>query len=226
MKDIQNAQQESIKEQGIWYVPDENNMTMGTALICGPKDTPYEACLLVFRFLFPSDYPFSPPKVAFITSDHKTRFHPNLYVEGKVCLSILNTYNGPSWSGTQSLTSVLLSILALLDDNPLSHEPAYERGTLANLQHRSYADAVEYSIVKLMCETFQTFSVSTKTHIWTPFEEIVQTKQAELQRDLARKIKARAAATEIAWHNLPYGMSINSQWRRLAKEYLWVGTSA
>ena len=77
-----------------------------------------------------------------------------------------------------------------------------------------------------MCETFETFTTNTKNHIWTPFEEIIQSKKAQLQRDLARKIKERANGSESAWHNLPYSMSITSQWRRLAKEYLWVGATA
>jgi ubiquitin-protein ligase len=226
MKDIQNAQDPSIVEQGIWYVPDDTNMTMGHAMILGPQDTPYEGCLLVFRFQFPSDYPFSPPKVTFLTSDHKTRFHPNLYVEGKVCLSILNTYHGPTWSGTQSLTSVLLSILGLLDNNPLAHEPAYERGTLADIQHRSYANAVEYTMVKLMCETLRTFSKDSQYHLWFPFRDILLQKKAAITLSLAKKIKERANHAELAWHNLPYSMSVVSQWRRLAEENVWVEHTA
>ena len=40
------------------------------------------------------------------------------YASGKVCLSILGTWAGPSWSPTQSLGSVLLSIQSLLHATP------------------------------------------------------------------------------------------------------------
>jgi ubiquitin-conjugating enzyme E2 Z len=121
MREMQAVQE--LKSQGIWYVQDEVNITKGTAMIRGPAGTPYADALLFFSVEFPADYPFSPPKVLILTSDGITRFHPNLYVQGKVCLSILGTYSGPQWSGALSFNSVLLSILGLLDNNPLAHEP-------------------------------------------------------------------------------------------------------
>jgi hypothetical protein len=66
-----------------------------------------------------------------LTQDGFTRFNPNMYREGKVCLSILNTWHvGDKWSGCQSLTSVLLSIMgSVLIQNPLTAEPGFEDGT-------------------------------------------------------------------------------------------------
>lgn len=46
------------------------------------------------------------------------RFNPNLYANGKVCLSILGTWEGPSWSSALGLSSVLLSIQSLLSPTP------------------------------------------------------------------------------------------------------------
>lgn len=209
MKDIERAQTE-LPSQGIWYVMDESNLTRGKALIRGPADTPYEGSLLLFSIQFPSDYPFSPPKVLFLTSDGRTRFHPNLYVEGKVCLSILGTYSGPSWSGTQSLSSVLLSILGLLDTNPLSHEPAYERGTLADPKHKDYADWVEYQMIRLMIQTHQQFEAGGSE--WKEFEESVGEQVPSLKEALAKKIflKQSEASKQV---NVVYGMGGQIQWK-------------
>ena len=33
-------------------------------------------------------------KLTYLTNDGNTRFHPNLYRNGKVCLSVLNTWRG------------------------------------------------------------------------------------------------------------------------------------
>jgi ubiquitin-protein ligase len=211
LKDIERVQQE-LASQGIWYEMDESNLTRGKALIRGPADTPYEGSLLLFSIQFPSDYPFSPPNVLFLTSDGRTRFHPNLYVEGKVCLSILGTYSGPSWSGTQSLSSVLLSILGLLDANPLSHEPAYERGTLENIRHKEYANWVDHQMVGLMIQTLQEFESGSPGHPWREFEEIVSEQIPSLKDALANKVFA-TRTDPVGVSNLVYGMGGTVQWK-------------
>ena len=54
------------------------------------------------------------------------RFNPNLYKNGKICLSILGTWHGPSWSAVQSLSSLLLSVQTLLNAKPYHNEPGFE----------------------------------------------------------------------------------------------------
>jgi ubiquitin-protein ligase len=227
LKDIQRMQEDLMKEQGIWYWMDDTNITKGKALLRGPPDTPYEGCLLLFSIQFPYDYPFSPPKVLFLTSDGKTRFHPNLYVEGKVCLSILGTFSGPSWSGTQSLSSVLLSILALLDKNPLAHEPAYSSGTLIDSRHKDYADFVEHQMLKLMVQTVNYFDTN-QIHPWKEFEDIVREQLPSLKEALAKKIRARAEHPERLWGSVSYGMGGRSFWKQFQKDNPWIlqGASA
>ncbi len=220
LKDIQRVQTELL-DQGIWYDMNEADMTKGFAMLKGPSDTPYEGCLLIFSVQFPSDYPFSPPKVLFLTSDGRTRFHPNLYVDGKVCLSILGTYSGPSWSGTQSLSSVLLSILALLDANPLAHEPAYASGNLLDAKHRDYADYVEHQMVKLMIETLDEFETKSYSS-WEPFREQILEQIPLIKASLRKKILEREKAPERLWGSLVYGMGGRSFWKKIARESPWI----
>ena len=59
------------------------------------------------------------------TGGGKVRFNPNLYRDGKVCLSILGTWAGPGWSPAQSLSSVLLSIQSLMNARPYHNEPGH-----------------------------------------------------------------------------------------------------
>ena len=68
-----------------------------------------------------------PPPILTYKSQNKVRIHPNIYVNGKVCLSILGTWSGPSWTHTMDITTVLLTIQSLLDNNPLANEPGYEK---------------------------------------------------------------------------------------------------
>ena len=76
--------------ENIYYVPDEDNILIGYALIIGPSNTPYEHGNFLFEFNFSEKYPYKPPKVIYKSNDGVTRFNPNLYRSGKVCLSILN----------------------------------------------------------------------------------------------------------------------------------------
>ena len=92
----------------IFYFPNEDNICKGSALIIGPKDTPYQYGFYIFEFTFPESYPHGPPVVKYRTNDGNTRFNPNFYRNGKVCLSILNTWDGEPWSSCQSLEAFLL----------------------------------------------------------------------------------------------------------------------
>ncbi|KAI9592779.1 ubiquitin-conjugating enzyme/RWD-like protein [Syncephalis fuscata] len=78
----------------------------------------------MFEFLmeFPRQYPSVPPVVRIITTDGgQTRFNPNLYADGKVCLSILGTWTGSAgeqWSSAHGVSSVLLSIQSIMSETP------------------------------------------------------------------------------------------------------------
>ncbi len=48
-----------------------------------------------FDVKMPKEYPIKSPQVRAITTNSgRTRFNPNIYNEGKVCLSILGTWRG------------------------------------------------------------------------------------------------------------------------------------
>ena len=53
--------------------------------------------VVTYLTLYPTEYPFKPPKVTYKTNDGFTRFNPNLYKNGKVCISLLNTWQGEQW---------------------------------------------------------------------------------------------------------------------------------
>lgn len=112
---------------------DENNMQLIKALIIGPEDTPYENGCFEFDIFIPNNYPNEPPKVNLQTTGNgKVRFNPNLYASGKVCLSLLGTWNGAQqekWNkDTSTLLQVLVSIQSLiLVEDPYFNEPGYER---------------------------------------------------------------------------------------------------
>lgn len=111
----------------IYIDVDKTNIESMKALIVGPKATPYEDGYYFFDIKFPKNYPHSPPKVQLKTIDGKIRLNPNLYACGKVCLSILGTWSGPSWTSALTLKSVLLSIQTLMNEFPIKNEPGFEK---------------------------------------------------------------------------------------------------
>ena len=115
-----------MADSGLFWIQDEADIAHGWAVVCGVSDTPYYGGAFCFEVRFPDNYPFSPPTFTYLTNDGKVRFNPNLYKNGKVCLSLLNTWNGEQWSGIQSLSSILQNIQAtVLHGEPLRNEPAY-----------------------------------------------------------------------------------------------------
>lgn len=127
----------------------EENMFKITALIIGPDETPYEGGFFFFTFTFPNNYPFYPPKVSFDTIDGKVRFNPNLYQQGKVCLSIINTWPGPKWTSVQTLRSVLLSIQSLLNYYPLMNEPGYDYLLPTDTRIVLFNNIIKYETLRL-----------------------------------------------------------------------------
>jgi ubiquitin-protein ligase len=125
--------------------------------IFGPDGTPYSGGMFVFDFMLKEDYPNSSPLVNIVTTGGGTfRFNPNLYAEGKVCLSLLGTWNGNAserWNpAVSSILQVILSIQSLiLVDEPYFNEPCYQSsiGTAQGTRKsREYNDPVRLNTMK------------------------------------------------------------------------------
>lgn len=127
VSDVKDIILEPLNNDYIFYKHDETNVLKGHAMIIGPKNTCYYNGFFFFEFDFPTDYPFAPPKVTYHTNNGTTRFNPNLYRDGKVCLSVLNTWRGDSWSACQTIRSILLILQSILNDEPLLNEPGINR---------------------------------------------------------------------------------------------------
>jgi len=141
LKDVKDIIKNPLTEHGIYYVHDEQNILSGYAYILGPKDSLYENGAYLFHFKFPKDYPYCPPKLTYRTNDGVTRFHPNLYRTGKVCLSILNTWKGEQWTSCQTLKSILLTLVSLFHNKPLLCEPGIKE---THSDFHPYNHIIEY----------------------------------------------------------------------------------
>jgi len=142
IKDVKDIIKHPLIENGIYYIHDDVDMMKGYALIIGPADTPYFGGYYFFELNYPLDYPHSPPKVKYCTNGNRIRFNPNLYICGKVCISLLNTWRGDQWTSCQNISTVLLTLCTLLCKNSLLNEPGI------NIAHRDispYNEIIQYA---------------------------------------------------------------------------------
>ena len=140
-KELSKLQKEKIDFIEIDYPED---ILIWTARIFGPPETPYEGGIFNLVIKFDSDYPLKPPSLTFLTR----MFHPNIYKDGKICVDILQG----EWTPTQSVRTILLSILSLLMD-PNPNSPANREASQLYLSDRNkyYETVKQYVKNSLEC---------------------------------------------------------------------------
>jgi len=219
LADIKQINEQETKNLRIFYAPNSENAMKGLALIFGPGGSPYEDLPIFLDIQYPSDYPFSSPKVRFLTYDGETRFHPNLYIEGKVCLSILGTWQGPSWTSVMNLRTVLLSILGLLDNEPLLHEPGYatSKGSLVST---TYTEFIEFKSLKYIVNCIQGWLEGTPSYmiLIDEFEDIWAEAMPLIWENTRKRLVVLAKKPVVVWNRIVYTMSGKSSYAELLEK--------
>lgn len=151
IKELHESKQ-LLENSGIHFHINENDMTKIYALLIGPEKTPYEKGYYLFKFTYPENYPMEPPIAKYCTQGSlgisPVRFNPNLYTDGKVCLSMLNTWSGPGWVPTNTMCNVLVAIQALvLNEEPLKNEPGFEFAQ--KTETLKYNRIIEYANIQI-----------------------------------------------------------------------------
>jgi len=129
---------------------EDANLFEWAVFIAGPPDTDYEGGVFKCLMNFPDDYPNSPPKLKFL-SDF---WHPNVYPDGNVCISILHTpdpFNTEekaeeTWRPIQTVESILVSVISMLSD-PNFSSPA---NVDASVELRKSPQAYKQKIRKIV----------------------------------------------------------------------------
>ncbi|KAL8087793.1 hypothetical protein AgCh_037803 [Apium graveolens] len=166
----------------------ESRMDLLRAVIVGAEGTPYHEGLFFFDVFFPDNYPNSPPQVYY--HSHGLGINPNLYNNGYVCLSLLNTWNGSQkemWIPKSStMLQVLVSIQGLiLNAKPYFNEPGHaglsgtSRGEKSSLK---YNESTFISSLKTMVFTLRKqpkhFEDVVSGHFYKHADEILVACQA------------------------------------------------
>ncbi|KAK0664028.1 putative baculoviral IAP repeat-containing protein [Cercophora samala] len=172
---------------GIYVRYGESRPDVLKVLIFGPKSTPYEHGIFLFDMFCDHDFPQSPPKVKFLTTGGgKVRFNPNLYADGKVCLSLLGTWGGPTWvPDVSTILQVLVSIQSMIFvERPYFNEPGYEN--VSDLTpSEAYDRNVEYNTIHhAIMPWLQAFSQPSST---SPSRNAATPADCKIWGDIALK---------------------------------------
>src|SRR5699024_2190834 len=92
---------------------EEGDLFHWIAYISGPPDSPYEGGKFYLSLSFGKNYPFKPPACQFLTAV----YHPNISVQGYICLDIL--FN--DWTPSFTIGKLLVGLTSLLCDPNLEH---------------------------------------------------------------------------------------------------------
>ena len=179
---------------GIFFRQDTDTLSIFKFLIIPNEDTPYKYGCFVFDVYLSPDFPNEPPKVCHVTSKKNDfRFNPNLYSDGKVCLSLLGTWGGQSaterWiapSGSNSGSSsgstfsqLMLSIYSMIfTEFPWYNEPGRE-GSISNAD--KCPKSIEYN-KELQNGTIKFAIMNQLKYPEEGFEDVIKT-HFKLKRD-------------------------------------------
>jgi len=137
-------------DSSIFLRVDESRVDIIKALIIGPEGTPYQNGCFLFDIFLGHNYNQLPPSVKYMTTNGgKFRFNPNLYADGKVCLSLLGTWAGPGWvAGKSTLLQVLISIQSMiLCEEPYLNEPGWASSS-GTPQSMAYSANIRRMVIK------------------------------------------------------------------------------
>ncbi|KAK5126045.1 hypothetical protein LTR85_011400 [Meristemomyces frigidus] len=149
--------------KGVYVRTWESRLDLIRVIFIGPTDTPYQDAPFVIDFYLPPQFPSEPPQAYFHSwpADRGLggvgRVNPNLYEDGKICLSLLGTWEGnkgEGWNASRStLLQVIVSLLGLvLVREPYFNEAGYE--PLAGLESSKRPSALYSETTYLRARTF------------------------------------------------------------------------
>ncbi|KAJ5706608.1 hypothetical protein N7488_006409 [Penicillium malachiteum] len=161
---------------------EDNNIRNIKAILVGTPGTPYAYGFYQLDFQLPPEYPEVPPKVTLRTTNNgETRFGPNLYANGKVCLSIIGTWEADSgnpdgWTAIQGIESTLISIQSLFSEDPYYLEPGLENiassdTTWESSIARKYAMKIAHENIRLTVIAPLRNALYGRSHGLGPFTE-------------------------------------------------------
>ena len=210
IRDVKQIKNDPLTSQGIYYKHHEEDVLKGYALLIGPVDTPYENGFYFFELDYPNDYPFSPPKLTFLTQDGATRFNPNLYRNGKVCLSVLNTWRGEQWTSCQNISTVLLTLITIFNNKPLLNEPGVQENHPDFLNYNKILKYKNFEVA-----IYKIVTNEDNNRIFDLFYDEVEENFNKNLKSIKNQLKELKTVDSCIISTSIYNMRINIEYKKL-----------
>jgi ubiquitin-conjugating enzyme E2 D/E len=117
--------EKTLREDG--SVQEDFDFSKWNIILTGGESTPYAERKFQITMEFPVEYPYKPPRVIF----NSKIFHPNISVNGDVCIDILKQ----NWSPVLGIEKIILSILSLMAE-PNANDPLNQEAGRLYLENR------------------------------------------------------------------------------------------
>ncbi|OIR57980.1 MAG: ubiquitin conjugating enzyme E2 [Amphiamblys sp. WSBS2006] len=141
MKDMKEIRGKG-EEDGVYAEPNPDNIMSWKGIIRGPEGTPYEGGVFQVEISFTEEFPFSSPRVRFVSR----MFHPNIYADGNICLDILSS----RWSPSLTVHGLLISIRSLLHDPNPSSPANGDAASLFRNSKEKYTEEVKKTVMETL----------------------------------------------------------------------------
>ncbi|QIW99435.1 hypothetical protein AMS68_004953 [Peltaster fructicola] len=161
----------------------DNIFHWSVALVVLNPDSPYYGGYYKAAMTFPKNYPYEPPDFRFT----RPLWHPNIYPDGRLCISILHRPGedamsgeqaGERWSPVQRVESVLISVLSLLDDAELSSPANLDAAVMHRKDLAAYKERVKQDREKSKQDIPEGFEMPTH-------ETAFQKKESPVMEDFS-----------------------------------------
>lgn len=131
--------------------PSNDSFLKWDLTLFGPEDSPYEDGIFNGYIKFPINYPNDPPEVVLYNF-----FHPNVYENGTVCISILHKgedeygYESISerWSPILKVPSIMISIISMITDPNFESPANIEASKLWRENYEEYKRKIYYLVAR------------------------------------------------------------------------------
>ena len=221
IKDLKEIIQHPLSDNGIFYSHDEENMLKGYAMIIGPSDTPYFGGYYFFELNYPANYPYSPPHIVYCTNAEKIRFNPNLYTNGKVCLSLLNTWKGEQWTSCQTISTILLTLCTVLIKNPLLNEPGIRK---EHHDFKKYNKIIQYKNIEIAVIQILQKKAGVFLYQFQVFDSEIKEnfkRNANKLREYLKEMKSKEPEPSLLITGL-YNMNVKIDWSELYEKFMFL----
>lgn len=218
LKDLNLLQknQEELSSRGIYFHFEDSDIFHPAFLII-PKHkqdldvpdliSPYTNGFFLFKLTIPDDFPLSPPKIEFHPQQNMCRLHPNYYEQGKVCLSVINTWSRDDWAPTTSLMAISNILEERFNERSICFEPGCEQSSISRI--KTFNDIVRYGVYNKAILPI----IQSQNKNYDPFNTIIQTHWQKHKQEYITELQVLAQNPPQKVKQDWYGHTFNMDWR-------------